>query len=104
MYIHDVEKRAKGRELQKREGKSPRRLSRSAVRKALEDAIMALDRTMNEVDRIVEDFWTEDDGKAMAKGLPAKNSAHQSADYLYLAKGQLFRAVELLQNSMKAPE
>jgi len=99
VYISDVEKRAKGRLLQQRDGKPAKRIPRSAVRKALENAILALDRVMNDLDVVVEDFWTDEDGKPLTKGLPAKNHSIDAADQLYLAKNKLYRAIRLLENA-----
>lgn len=101
MYISDVEKRAKGRMLQQRDGKPNRKLPRSAVRKVMENAIFNLDKLMNELDAVTEEYWTDDDGRPLTKALPAKNDAHDAADQLYLVKNKLYRAIRLLENAGK---
>ena len=101
MYISDVEKRAKGRMLQQKEGKHLKRLPRSAVRKVMENAIFNIDKMMNELDAVTEEYWTDDDGSPLSKGLPAKNDAHDAADQLYVVKNKLYRAIRLLENAGK---
>jgi hypothetical protein len=97
MYISDVERRAKGRKLTQ-QGET-KRVPKAAVRKVLEGSICGLDRVMNELDTIVEDYWTDDQGKPLTKGLPAKNFTSQAADQLYQAKVALYRAIKLLENA-----
>jgi flagellar hook-basal body complex protein FliE len=96
MYISDVERKAKGRKLQHQRGEQSKRFTKDQVRKALENAILALDKTMTAVDEVVESYWMGDDGKALGKVLPAKNHANDAADEVYMAKQKLFRAIKLL--------